>query len=235
MVDDQSTDFLPSREIIAKTIRNGKLFENKSKYEPPYDSPIEDIFAWNLGKYINPNLRLDKQIEANTPWGIFILDFMVECKSEKIAFECDGKDFHDLRRDEWRDAIILGEGYIDTIYHLRGTDLIHRTEDCFFIISLLDPQIVGERGRVNLEALASDSIKLDFELKFGKNTEEVNGLISLGIPEHFIYIVRNTRNMPDGKSPLWKCHYSYALENRGLALDNLIGKYLKEVDSRIME
>ena len=238
MVEDQGTDFLPSREIIAKSMRNGKLFEDKSKYEPPYDSRIEDIFAWNLGKYMDPNLRLDKQIEVNTPWGIFILDFMVECKSEKIAFECDGKDFHDVRRDEWRDAMILGEGHVDTIYRLRGTDLVHRAEDCLFVISHFEPQIFSNRGRANLEMLASSSTKesLDRKLNVDKNLGKGSRLMvfdcspaSECFPPPFIYMVRESRHIPDGEISIWESQYIYALNNKGLPLDDLIEKYLKEL------
>jgi len=237
MVEDKGTNFLPLKEIIAKSIRGDNLSEKKSKYEPPYDSPIEDIFAWNLGKYINPNLRLDKQTEVNTPWGIFILDFMVECKSEKIAFECDGKDFHDVGRDEWRDAMILGGGHVDTIYRLRGTDLVHRAEDCLFVISQLEPQIFSKRGRANLEMLASSSIKesLDRKLSFDKNLGKGSRLMvfdypreSEGLPPPFVCIFRESRHIPDGEISFWESQYTYALNNKGLPLDDLMEQYLKE-------
>jgi hypothetical protein len=237
MVEDQGTDFLPTREIIAKSIRNAKLFENKSKYVPPYDSPIEDIFAWGLGKYMNPNLILDKQIEVNTSWGTFILDFVVECESQRIAFECDGKDFHDVERDEWRDALILGEGHVDTIYRLRGTDLVHHAEDCLFVISRLEPKIFSDRGRANLEMLASISIKesLDRKLDFDKNLAKGSRLMVFDYsPESgsffppFICILRETRHIPEGEISTWESQYIYALENKGLSLDDLMEEYLKQ-------
>lgn len=240
MAEDKGTDFLPLKECIKmywRRYKEHKLFKSKPEYEPPYDSPIEDIFARSLGRYVNPNLRLDKQIEVNTPWGVFILDFVIECKSKRIAFECDGKDFHNSTRDEWRDAMILGEGHVDTIYRLRGTDLIHHTDDCLFVISTLEPQIFSRRGKVNLEVLASTVIKEDlyFKMSLDKNSSEGSRLMPLGFPPFFIYLVRESRHIPEGETALWKSHYSYALKNRGLALDNLIGKYLKEVDSRIIE
>jgi len=230
MVEDKGTDFLPLKEIVAKSIRSRNLFQNNSKYQPPYDSPIEDTFAWNLSKYMNSDLRLDKQVELSTPWGIFILDFVVECKSDRIAFECDGKDFHDVGRDEWRDAMILGGAHVDTIYRLRGTDLIHHIEDCLFVISRLEPQIFSERGRVNLETLASGCIKesLEQKLNFDKNFGKGSRLIPLGFPPFFIYLVRESRYIPEGEIALWKSQYSYALKNKGLPLDDLIEKYLQE-------
>jgi hypothetical protein len=237
MVEDQGTDFLSTREIIAKSRRNSELFDNKSSYEPPYDSPIEAIFAWNLGKYINPDLKLDKQIEVNTPWGIFILDFVVECESERIAFECDGKDFHDVERDEWRDAVILGEGHVDTIYRLRGTDLVHRAEDCLFIISHLEPQIFSNKGRANLETLANDYVKesLARKLSFDNNLAKGTRLMvfecsprSEYFSPPFICILRESRHIPDGEISIWESKYTYALKNKGMSLDGLIEEYNKE-------
>ena len=32
-------------------------------YDPPYDSPIEDIFAWNTVKYLSEQTVLSKQVE----------------------------------------------------------------------------------------------------------------------------------------------------------------------------
>lgn len=224
------------RKALIKRLQT-HFSENKLAYEPPYDSPIEDTFAWNLSKYMDSNLKLDKQVDVSTPWGNFILDFVVECKSERIAFECDGKDFHDVGRDEWRDAMILGEGYIDTIYRLRGTDLVYHTEDCLFVISRLEPQIFSTQGRLDLEMLVSNPIKekLDFILDGGP-------IIRLDYPLEpgrfdplFIFIVKETRHIPAGKRAFWEVLYSYALKNRGLALDELIEKHHKELDVELEE
>lgn len=79
-------------------------------YQPPYDSPIEDAFAYYfVMKYAAEDVDLTTQVEASTICGKFRLDFVL-CAREgfRAGVECDGKDFHNPSRDEWRDAMILG-------------------------------------------------------------------------------------------------------------------------------
>lgn len=78
--------------------------------------PSEELFVENFEKYISPFASIYPQYEVQTIAGIFRLDFVVELNESKIGFECDGKDFHDEYRDEWRDRFILHTGEIETIY-----------------------------------------------------------------------------------------------------------------------
>ena len=57
-------------------------------YDPPYDSPLEDIFAWNFVKYAGDMEALDKQVPVHTIAGTFILDFVAKLGGEIIALEC---------------------------------------------------------------------------------------------------------------------------------------------------
>jgi len=70
-----------------------------------------------------------------------------------ISFECDGKQFHDRWRDEWRDAITLGEGHVDVVYRLRGHDICFNVSDCLFLISHWEPEMFTVAGRLNLRSL----------------------------------------------------------------------------------
>lgn len=47
-------------------------------YDPPYDSPIEDLFAINAIKYLAKDCKLDKQVDVPTAFGTFRLDFVIE-------------------------------------------------------------------------------------------------------------------------------------------------------------
>lgn len=143
---------------LAEILKRGRFVV--SKYEPPYDSPIETIFARNADKYFHNEVRLEKQVHVQTLGGKFILDFLATGNGRKVAFECDGKEFHDETEDEWRDAMIMGTGKVDEIYRLRGKDLVYRIEDCFYVISKKTPEIFSERGLINLETLTSEKVKM---------------------------------------------------------------------------
>jgi hypothetical protein len=114
------------------------------------ESPIEEIFARECPKYLDSRASFDCQAEVRTRHELFCVDFVLE---ERIAVECDGCDFHDPLRDEFRDAILLGEGHFTTVYHFRGRDLTCYPEDCIWLISLEYPAMFSERGRHQLNCL----------------------------------------------------------------------------------
>ena len=85
------------------------------------ESPIESEFLGALRKYAAGGLQLETQVEVVTICGKFRLDLVAVFENgRRVAFECDGKEFHKPSRDEWRDAMILGKGFVDCIYRLRG-------------------------------------------------------------------------------------------------------------------
>lgn len=130
-------------------------------YEPPFDSPIEDIFAWQIIKYLGEDVVLEKQVEVPTICGLFRLDFAAVMQSgARIGFECDGFEFHDDPvRDECRDDCIMGSGGAIAIYRIRGTDIVNHIDDVLFAISTRDPEIFSPRGIANLRQLASPTAK----------------------------------------------------------------------------
>src|SRR4051812_31080812 len=88
------------------------------RFEPPYDSPMEDELAWMLVKRLDGAVRLQPQVEAHTICGLRRLDFVVTTKGKRVAFEVDGREHHDWWRDLWRDSMILGADAVDVIYRL---------------------------------------------------------------------------------------------------------------------
>lgn len=128
-------------------------------YDPPYDSPIEDLFAFSAVKYLHEDCQFDKQVEVPTICGTYRLDFLVTRGGRKMAVECDGKDFHDRYRDEWRDALIFDAGGADVIYRLRGCDLTYHTEDLLYLMARWDSQFFSDRAKLNLNKLAADEVK----------------------------------------------------------------------------
>lgn len=141
---------------LMHNINDGK---RKPQFEPPYDSPLEETFAWNIVKYLDETVKLQKQVTVDTLCGRFRLDFIVQRAGRCIGLECDGEDYHSIQKDEWRDALILDTGIVQAIYRFRGKDLFTNIEDCLFLLSVLEPQIFLGRGFVCLKVLASEEAK----------------------------------------------------------------------------
>lgn len=196
---------------------------NKPIYSPPYDSPLEDDFAYHITKYLEPTISLIPQYEVKTICGIFRLDFMVDTLSGKIGFECDGKDFHDVSRDEWRDSMILGSKGVDAIYRMRGQDLYYHINDILYFISRWNPELFSHRGLVNLHTLASDAVRT--------NSEEYSQCVAFiryqededQVPIDMIVSKRFIEN--SGAYQFLQTAYNFAQSVGGGNLDDVISKY----------
>jgi hypothetical protein len=132
-----------------------------ANYTPPYESPLEDIFAWDVHKFLGNFVSLAKQEEAQTPFGLFKIDFVAKTRAgRRIGFECDGKDYHkDKQRDQLRDAVILNAGHVDLIYRFRGQDLFYHSTECLYFLTFWEPDLFGVTGTYQLSLLASDGAK----------------------------------------------------------------------------
>lgn len=193
----------------------------------PFDSPIEGLFAYHIEKYLAPQALLLPQFEARTLCGRFVLDFVIEGPdAARVGFECDGADFHDESRDEWRDAMILGDGFVDAIYRLRGTDLVHGVHDALYLIAQVEPQLFSEPGRANLASLASDrarAVELDpAETMIRLHRRETRS------PEQRLMIEARHRRIPAGQRQFWQAAYACARELGGGSLDDVRDRYRGE-------
>ncbi len=146
-----------ARYVIA-AIAACEFESSAAYYDPPYESPIEDAFAWHLVKHLHPAVALLKQAPAPTICGNFRLDFRATVGGRTIGFECDGPDYHDEVRDECRDALILWSGHADVIYRLRGTDLHHRMNEVLGTLGDHEPALFSERGLRNVRHLSREAI-----------------------------------------------------------------------------
>jgi hypothetical protein len=190
------------------------------------ESELERIFAENLPKYLSDDAQFMAQVDVNTICGKFRLDFVVQCNGQKYAFECDGKEFHNESRDEWRDAMILGAGAVDFIYRLRGSDLYYHTEDCLYVISKWNPSIFSQRGLINLTTLASE------EARHWHDSTDDNTIARISyrddsntLSPHRIHVERRCRENPKGQNIFWKNIFTYAIKHGGGNLDMLIQQY----------
>lgn len=196
-----------------------------SCYSPPYDSPIEELFAYNIVKHLNISANLIKQYEVATICGVYRLDFIIEHENERIGFECDGREYHNWQRDKWRDAMILGTKAVDYIYRLRGTDLYRHVDDCLFLISQEHPYLFSERGLINLNTLASSEIKD----QLWRNT---TSLLSAVYKDEDGFLNERDLVMIDIRSNLyrdtWYKYFTWAQEKGGGKLEDLMESYMHE-------
>ena len=201
---------------------------NPLPYDPPYESPLEDVFAWSLSKYIDRDVDLFKQFEAPTICGQFRIDFVaVAPTGYRVAYECDGADFHEDSRDEWRDAMILGAGHVDSIVRLRGQDIVHRINDVLLVASRWDPELFTDRAKHNLNRLASQRSR-DFDASDNPCTAIVSYPDKSKDPASpmFIRLFRRTRiDPPDIMRQFWQASFRFAQSLGGGSLDDVIQQY----------
>lgn len=194
------------------------------------ESPLEEFFIETLEKYLSPKSEIFPQYEVKTLAGKFRLDFLLTVHGKKIAFECDGADFHDEFRDAWRDALILGSREIDTIYRFRGKDLHTFLNDCIYLIYHYDKDLFNERYPLIGERLISEELKnklLNFK-RTERNTIEYKAISKDGSHVGWLQLVMERRNKD--KAGLWNELFNVAERHPGFRLEQLIEIWKREID-----
>jgi hypothetical protein len=201
------------------------LLEN-SKYLSQSDSELEDLFAYNLDKYLSSDVKLLQQVEVSTICGKYKLDFVAKLSNgQSIAFECDGAEFHDARRDEWRDAMILGEKEISTIYRFPGSALFYHMEDCLYFLSRWEPHLFSSSGLVNLKRLASPKA-LDADESRSFDRAFVIYPPSEASGPYMMTLERHTIDAPAEKRSFLKYAFEYAQSSGISDLDKIMAQHL---------
>jgi len=188
---------------------------------PPYDSPIEDVFAEHCFKYLSDDVSVEKQVEVKTKHGIFRADFKLKNSTKRIAIECDGKEFHEMLKDELRDSILLGENHYDTIYHFRGCDLVYYPYDCVWLILALDDGFINKGGHLHLVKLRDASFEVSNEKK---NTEE-SFMFNIDPPKVIFWAFRRSIELVNRNPRMryfWQSLYQFACEYPNASLDKLL-------------
>ena len=134
-------------------------------YAPPYDRPVEDEFAWHLVKYLDERSGLVYQHRAETPAGPVWVDFVVETLVpvaegrppllRRVGFELTAEG-DDADAVALRDALLVGTGALDALYRFDSRSLLYRLHDALAVVMAWEPALFSDRGRVNLDRLASE-------------------------------------------------------------------------------
>lgn len=223
----------------AEARRAGRPIPHREFDPSAYESPIEEWLAYDLLKLLAAPVVLVPQREVSTRWATFRPDFLLTTEGgRRIAIECDGKEFHDSYRDEWRDVLLLGSGALDVIYRFDGSALFHNIFDCLFVMAHFERDAFSERGHANLDALASKVVR---DTNWNRESEETEGegrwlQWQVWTESDLEFDVdggplrrwqghcerRSASSRARAKAPFPWCYWDFAQKHRGASLDELI-------------
>lgn len=200
-------------------------------YDPPYERPLEDEFAWHLVKYLQPISGLLYQEKVETPCVDVWLDFVVELDGRRVGFEItDLEEDADPEQERLRAALVLGSGRVDVLYRLRGADVLYRLHDALQLVAAWEPALFSHRGRVNLATLASPAARAcrpqrgAAEVRVPMTPEpladDVEALLAAEpwpAPPAELVVQRLDRGLPGA----WMADYERALQQYGVTDDDL--------------
>lgn len=179
-------------------------------YDPPYERPLEDEFAWHMVKYLDPVSNLEYQVEVETPVGKAWIDFVVTQGGKRYGFEISGLDEEETQETRYRDALVIGSGAVDVLYRLRGKDLLHYVHLTLAIIGKWDEHLFSPRGRRNIETLAGPDAS---DVLLEQTGTVARGYTHPSVDAHAEIVVRRlSRPNPDG----WLATYDEALVHYGV-------------------
>jgi hypothetical protein len=89
------------------------------------------------------------------------------------------------------DALLVGDGTADVVYRIREADLVHRLPDVLLVVARWEPELLSDRGRVNLDRLASPEAR---EACVSAQAVEVR--LSYAGADHACSLVLNTGTEP---------------------------------------
>lgn len=184
-------------------------------------SPIEERWQEFLWMHLDDRCKVRQQVECRTIGGLFFIDFVVDGPDKSVAFECDGKEFHDAYRDEWRDACLLGGKHIPEMIRLRGIDIYRHVQDCLYMVSAWHPWMISERSKVVLSKQAKDETLAAAELDFPCGAWVTLDRNRIGEPIDWIFV---RRYGVEGRE-MWQEYYQFVAQNQGLQLDAIIEKW----------
>lgn len=210
------------------------LAEPSLFYDPPYERPVEDEFAWHLVKYLDPAVALAYQVKSDTPCAPVWIDFIIEQGARRVGIEVEdlprgtrGLSTEPFAASLRRDALVLGSGRLDVLYRVRAEDVLAHLHDVLLLMARIDPALFSERGRINLHTLASvEARNLPLRPEAGllrivrparEDESEVEGE-RFGWPERPAGEVVVRRLSADRPAP-WHRAYEEALAEFGIDLD----------------
>ena len=188
------------------------------------ESPIELEFARVLKAWIRPPDRWGNQVSVATAWATFRLDFLFESRmGVKIAFECDGQDFHSTFRDRCRDALILWSHKADVVVRIAGTDIHAAASEAFAAVVLGRSELFPEKMAAPIRRRFGHHFEI---LSTGE--EFVSARVQDGRWGRYLRPTLRSRSAWCGSSSWMKDFHGFAWSRRGEPFNELVDRYMGE-------
>lgn len=181
-----------------------------------YESPIEEYLLDKLRSHLAPGASLDLQVPFETFVQGFRVDALLKYGCESVAIECDGREFHDPYRDEWRDALLLGHRHVTSVVRFGGANIMDVPLVCLLSLSLWFPDAFTERGRIVFAGAGTQMYSL------GGDESRVFGRYHVGGNTFREFKASRTGT---GGREMWRTYWSFAYSCGKASLDEIIKKW----------
>lgn len=207
---DHSSEAQPSDDLssgVPPLLDEPSLF-----YDPPYDCPMHDEFAWHLVKYLKRGSGLRYQVQGpSVDRRRHPIDFVVEQGDWRVGFMCGASDEGAAHDRRW-DALCVGQAAVDVLYRLRAEDVEQHLHDALLLVGKWDSALFSERGRINLNTLATPEARAACPMPTDTvaivSYDEDRGTVGT----KSLRVQRVSRSHPEG----WMPAYKRAREQAGL-------------------
>lgn len=217
------------------------------------ESPIEVSFYNQISRFLEPDIKVDAQVEIETERGNFRVDFLIKAPDGNIlVIECDGEGFHNYVRDEWRDTFILSTKKVNIIYRISGHDIYTNRYDHLYLLYKFHPSLFSNQGIIEICNNSKQSLINESYLPQTPRSESVTDIdeytSNTSMPDEYLDSFDDSEHMASkyynlrtrgsiiarvGVSkyklePFGIKYYKYAKSFPHLSLDELIQQYEKE-------
>jgi hypothetical protein len=182
------------------------------------ESPIERVFMSEIVKYLEYGTQIGQQIDYSTKLGNFRVDFIIKKGEHEYVIELDGKEFHKVENDIWRDSFLLGEKKVKSIVRIKGKDITHNLNECLYFLSQIFPETFSKRGKLNLGTLIESKNKITIDNNIKENLFECINKFYLKKVEFDLDVIKEYPsieiNIKDFKKfNNWEKLYFFAVKN----------------------
>jgi very-short-patch-repair endonuclease len=180
------------------------------------ESPIESAFLRCVSPLLRDDVAVVPQKGITSPWGVFRLDFVLERGALRVCVECDGAEFHEDGRDEWRDVMCISAGYVSDVFRFRGKDLYARPDDCVGGLAVELPELFSERGLHIALRRASEDVEPQIRRLLGIPQTAVRHAQYRNAPGCLSYWHRSAKSV--ARDPFCSMVAKYLDDHRGMSL-----------------
>ncbi len=140
----------PAPSVRAPRKEAPAVSEPQLFYDPPYATREEDAFAWALVR----SLRSTSGLRHSVQMGQTLHNFVIEMDGRVTAIDIIDGDSHSA------EAPAQGLG-VDVHYRFSRKDIRERSQDCLYVMALLDPSLFDVHSRVRIRRDSSENLAVE--------------------------------------------------------------------------